>query len=92
MPPLPNAGESHTVPSAFWKVIASCEHIRENCRGETPKLAAFIMPQSADRTADVMTCALSVDEVEMRSHLHLMPDLQDDTGASAVSPGWLTSP
>lgn len=42
MPPLPEAGREHRVPSGYWKIVALAE-------GEDVLAAAFVMPQTAGR-------------------------------------------
>ena len=75
MDPLPKADEPHTVPSGFWKIVATKKDV-----------VGFIMEQTEARNTDPKTLAKSVAEIETRSGLNLMPDLSDKTGND---PGWL---
>lgn len=71
MPPLPNADESHEVPSAYWKVVI----VPTGSRGF--EHAAFIMDQNSDRGDDVLSKVVTIDEVEDRSGLDLLWELDD---------------
>jgi len=81
-PPRQNTDEPHRVPSAFWKVVLAIEN-------STPRAAAFIMDQGADRNADVTSFVVTVDEVEQRTNLELMPQLEDTNIEAATDAGWL---
>jgi len=59
---LPNAGEPHTIPSGFWKIVLTLD-------GGTPRIAAFVMEQTADRDAALSGFVTDVDEIESRSGL-----------------------
>lgn len=71
MPLLPNAEETHIIPSGYWKVVIcvtgknSFEH------------AAFIMDQESGRTDPVLTKLVTIDAVELRSGLDLLWELED---------------
>lgn len=85
MPKLPNADETHRVPSSYWKVIAA-----ETVDGWD--FAAFIMPQSHRRGAKKMCdYQVSIDEVERRSGLNLFGELPDakERTIEAAMPGGL---
>ena len=63
MPPLPGADERHRVPSGYWKVIATGDG----------RMSAFIFDQATPRAADHCTLRRSLDEVELRARLRLLP-------------------
>jgi endonuclease G len=66
--PLPNADEPHTVPTGFWKILAT---------NELDFLAAFIFEQDTPRNADVADHLVSVNEVEQRSGLDFFREVDD---------------
>lgn len=76
MPALPKADEPHKVPSGYWKVVlmptgsGSFEH------------AAFIMDQNSARKDAISSKVVSIDEVEKRSGLDLLWELEDATEKS----------
>jgi endonuclease G len=80
MPALPGANEPHVVPSGYWKIIADWD-------GGDVSVAAFIMQQDVDRSADVASFTVSVAEVEARSGLTFFPELSvaDQAGLKALS-------
>ncbi len=57
-------GKDHTVPSAFWKVVAT----------EDGKIAAFIFEQSLARSASHCAQISSLNAIETRSGLTLFPN------------------
>ena len=65
---LPEADETHTIPSGYFKVV-----ITDN--NGWVEASAFIMGQDADRRDDYCDTEVTVDEVESRSGLDLMPSL-----------------
>ena len=62
MPPLPNADETHTVPSGYWKIIATLD-------SGTLRVAGFIMDAGTDRHSPVIDHLVTIDEIENRSNL-----------------------
>jgi len=68
MPALPQANESHTVPSGYWKIVATFEE------GEYWS-AAFIMDQDTGRDASYCEKAVSIGEVEDRTGLDFFSGL-----------------
>jgi len=76
MAPLPKANEKHTVPSAYWKVVIV------PTGSKTFEHAAFIMEQESGRKDDVKSKAVTIDEVERRSGLDLLWELEDDVEAT----------
>ncbi len=68
MAPLPQANQSHTVPSGFWKILVAL-------RGNEPWVAAFIFGQGTPRNSPVTDHLVSVDEVEQRSGLDFLREL-----------------
>ena len=68
MTALPEADETHTVPSHFYKIVAT--------RDVQPMfVAAFVMSQHLPRSADVDQQLVSVQEVEQRTGFDFFPDL-----------------
>ncbi len=68
MQPL-NTTEPHTVPSAYWKIVA-------DLRGSPiPTVAAFIMQQNVISGADISDFVRTVDEIETRSGLSFFTEL-----------------
>jgi endonuclease G len=89
MPPLPKADERHRVPSGYWKVVAT----------EDGRLSAFLFGQDADRNAKYCAARVSLDEVELRARLELMPvhkgsykSLDADLGCDAPAPALAPKP
>ncbi len=82
MDPLPGADEAHKVPSGYWKVVMALE-------GGELKVAAFIMPQTAERGAEVGSFGVTVDEVEARSGMDLMRKLDTHPTEETIGGGWL---
>lgn len=65
---LPGADENHRIPSGYFKVVITDDN-------GWVEASAFIMEQSAARSDDHCNYELSVDEVEARSGLNIMPSL-----------------
>lgn len=71
MPGLPNAHLSHSVPSAYWKLIAvqSSQNVR---------VAAFIMDQDSSRDDPYCSKASTVSEVERKTGLRFPTAIEAD--------------
>lgn len=69
---LPQAEEDHRIPSAYWKIVAvpGTSNVLD--------IAAFIMPQDAERNDPILDFLVSVDEVERRSSLEFFRELTTD--------------
>jgi endonuclease G, mitochondrial len=67
--PLPNANETHKVPSAYWKIISTRS-------GNKIKATAFIMEQTTPRTALVSSKLKTIQEVQDESGLNFFWDLK----------------
>ena len=65
---LPGADESHVIPSGYFKVVIT------DVNGWV-EASAFIMSQYVSRSADHCQFEVTVDEVEYRSGLNIMPSL-----------------
>ena len=65
---LPEADETHTIPSGYFKIVIT------DVDGWV-EASAFIMEQTAARADDFCTTEVTVDEVESRSGLDIMPSL-----------------
>lgn len=76
---LPKADEFHIIPSAYFKVIIYVS-------GSTVKASAFIMEQTSGRNDNFCNKEVTIDEVELRSGLNIMPSLSSGT-QSAVERG-----
>ena len=76
MADLPKANEEHKVPSGYWKVVIV------PTGSKTFEHAAFIMEQESGRKDDVKSKAVTIDEVERRSGLDLLWELEDSLEAS----------
>ena len=84
MPPLPNADETHKVPSGYWKIIVV------NDSGNI-QVAAFIMEQDVARNSKVIDHLVKVDDVESRSGLDFLwelPDTQEMPIESQLNTAW----
>ena len=86
MPPLPNAGVDHTVPSGFWNIV---------CTGtpENPEISAFLMPHDEFPSEDFRRYLEPVDLIESRTGLdffsELEPTLETEIEAAAdLLPAW----
>jgi endonuclease G len=73
MPALPKADEPHKVPSGYWKVVLMPTGTK------TFEHAAFIMDQNSGRKDAVSSKLVTIDEVEKRSGLDLLWELDDAT-------------
>ena len=63
MPPLPRADERHRVPSGYWKVVMTADR----------RMSAFVFDQDTPRAADHCAMRRTLDEVELRARLRLLP-------------------
>lgn len=88
MPTLPNADETHTIPSGYWKVVItptgskSFEH------------AAFIMDQESGRTDKVLSKVVTIDQVEKLSGLDLLwelPDTEENSVEAKKNTTWIST-
>lgn len=75
---LPDADEVHNIPSGYFKVIVT------EINGLV-EASAFIMQQNASRKDDYCTTQVTIDEVEARTGLDIMPILPEDTEAFVES-------
>ena len=69
---LPGADELHSIPSGYFKVIVS------EVNG-LMEASAFIMQQNASRRDDYCATQVTIDEVEARTGLDIMPVLPDES-------------
>ena len=76
MADLPKANEEHKVPSGYWKVVIV------PTGSKTFEHAAFIMEQESGRKDDVKSKTVTIDDVERRSGLDLLWELEDGLEAS----------
>lgn len=65
---LPEADESHTIPSGYFKVVIT------DVDGWV-EASAFIMEQDASRSDEFCSTEVTINEVESRSGLDIMPSL-----------------
>ncbi|WP_086932734.1 DNA/RNA non-specific endonuclease [Agarilytica rhodophyticola] len=65
---LPNADERHTVPSGFFKVVATIS------TSGFVRASAFIMEQDSDRRDNFCTKETTIDEIERRTGLNIFPN------------------
>jgi endonuclease G, mitochondrial len=65
---LPNADEFHTIPSGYFKVVIAVV-------SGTVKASAFIMEQDSARADNFCNKEVTIDEVEMRAGINVMPTL-----------------
>lgn len=66
---LPGANESHIIPSAYFKVVATISS------SGFVDASAYIMDQNSGRSDNFCFKEVTVDEVEIRSGLNIMPSL-----------------
>ncbi len=66
---LPGANEGHVVPSGYFKVVLTISG------SGWVDASAFIMEQSTSRSSNYCTKQVTIDEVESRSGLNIMPSL-----------------
>lgn len=71
---LPNADEFHIIPSAYFKIVIYVS-------GSTVKASAFIMNQNSGRNDNFCTKEVTIDEVELRTGLNIMPSLSSSIQA-----------
>jgi len=74
MPPLPEADESHRVPTGFWKVVVVHDGSADNGGAG---VAAFAMPQQGFSASSPAAYLVSIDEIETRTGLNLFPGEPD---------------
>ena len=67
-PSLPNADETHIIPSGLWKIIA----IKQ---GGKIKTASFLFSQKESRNADYCSLLTSIDVIEERTGLDFFHEL-----------------
>ncbi|MDW6004544.1 DNA/RNA non-specific endonuclease [Vibrio mangrovi] len=72
---LPQADESHTIPSGYFKVVAE----QSNNRIYT---SAFIMYQDAGLRDNFCTSEVTIDEIESRAGIDIMPNLSSSVANS----------
>ena len=65
---LPGADESHIIPSGYYKVLIAVIN-------GTVKAQAFIMQQNSARADNFCSKEVTIDEVEMRAGINIMPSL-----------------
>ncbi len=65
---LLNADDTHTVPTGFWKILAT---------DDLGLLAAFIFEQDTPRNDDVADHLVSVNDIEQRSGLDFFREVGD---------------
>ncbi len=65
---LPGADETHTVPSGYFKVVITVVN-------GWVEASAFVMEQNASRSDDFCASEVTVDQVEARTGLNIMPNL-----------------
>ncbi len=66
---LPNADESHTIPSGYWKVIY--------VNNGSIQTAAFIFDQYTPRSANFCNYQVRIDQVESRAGLNILPAMSN---------------
>lgn len=65
---LPGADESHIIPSGYYKIVIAVI-------SGTVKASAFIMEQDSARADNFCSKEVTIDEVEMRAGINVMPTL-----------------
>jgi len=65
---LPNADEFHTIPSGYYKIVIAVI-------SGAVKASAFIMEQDSARADNFCSKEVTIDEVEMRAGINVMPTL-----------------
>ena len=83
MEPLPEANESHTVPSGFWKILVMLDDTE-------PWVAAFTFGQDTPRRSPVSDHLTSVDVIEGLSGLDFLRELPQ-TQENAIEGAPLTA-
>ena len=73
MLPLPQADEPHTVPSGYWKIVATGSRDAPG----TFRCAAFIFEQTTLRDDDVADHLTRINEIEQRTGFDFFTELED---------------
>jgi len=81
---LKKAAPRIDIPDAFYKVVVD-EHIPEGLDAPSPRVLAFLVPQDVSGSESVIEFLVSVDWIEERTGLDLMPDLPDEVEAGIES-------
>lgn len=66
---LPGADESHTIPSGYFKIVATI-----NQAGYV-RASAYVMEQNSARADDYCSKEVTIDNVESRSGLNIFPEM-----------------
>jgi len=74
MPGLPNADETHTVPSGYWKIVL----VQDGSTANSIKSASFIFDQETPGSAKAIDHLTSINAIEGRSGLDLLWELPDE--------------
>jgi endonuclease G len=74
MPALPEADETHRVPSGYWKIVA----IQPSDDYSSIRIAAFIFDQNTPRSDSVIGHLVTIDDIESRSGLDFVRELPDN--------------
>ncbi len=69
MPKLPQADESHQVPSGYWKIIIIPS------KGDSFEHAAFVFNQDTPRDSKLSNHVVTIDTIEEKSHLDFFWEL-----------------
>ena len=88
MPSLPGADEPHRIPSGYWKVLVA----EPRSRDQAVRVAGFIFEQDSPKGTEVESGLVSIDEIERRTGLDLLPQLPDLTEAdleATINGDWL---
>lgn len=67
--PLPNADETHKVPSAYWKIVSTRS-------GNKIKATAYVMKQSTPRNTPISSKLTTIQKVQVESGLTFFWDLE----------------
>ena len=73
MPSLPNADETHKIPSGYWKIII----IQTDNTAGSIRAASFIFDQETPRSDEVIDHLTTINDVERRSGLDFLWELSD---------------
>ena len=86
MDELPEANEDHTVPSGYWKIVATGDPTQP----ATPRAVAFIMDQDTARNADFTDHIVTIEDIQQRSGLDFFWELPDtiETQLENVAGSW----
>ena len=82
---LPNANETHKIPSGYWKIVIALTGSNDF------EHAAFIMDQKSGRKDEVLSKLTTIDEVEKQSGLDLLwelPDTEEKTVEANKNASW----